>query len=136
MIRCRAAGVLAVSVIAGWAGIGGVGHGSSAQWGNFRLVPGMESLLQYSGSGNILAMSCPAPGACTAGGWHSVGQSDVTDAFVVTESRGRWGRAKELRGVGFGTIVYSVSCASPGNCVAGGDADDFGSGGTDRKSVV
>jgi hypothetical protein len=52
--------------------------------------------------------------------------------FVVSETNGRWGRAIALPGLealntGGNAGVLSVSCASPGNCAAGGfDGDGQG----------
>jgi hypothetical protein len=48
------------------------------------------------------------------------------EAFVASEQNGHWGRAIEVPGLGAMNThgdarVFSVSCASPGNCTAGGN---------------
>jgi hypothetical protein len=62
------------------------------------------------------AISCPAPGGCTA---------TLNGGYLLTERRGAWGKAFPVPGlaalvqgqsVGFGVI----SCPSPGNCTAAG----------------
>ena len=69
-------------------------------------------------------MSCASAGNCAAGGSY-LGGSGHQQGFVVSEENGRWGQAIEVPGLGAlnkgGTAeVNSVSCASPGNCAAGG----------------
>jgi hypothetical protein len=78
-----------------------------------------------SGPAMINSVSCASPGNCAAGGTYGGGG---TQAFVVTEVNGRWGTALEVPGTaalnkGKGAQVNSVSCASPGNCAAGGIYD-------------
>ncbi len=78
-------------------------------------------------------MSCASAGNCSAGGFYAgpsgQGKSYV---FVVTEKGGRWGPAEQVPGSaalnkgGYGGLD-SVSCASAGNCSAGGFYGD-GSG--------
>jgi hypothetical protein len=84
-------------------------------------------------------VSCAAPGDCSAGG--DYGQSAKSEqAFVVTESDGRWGRAIEVPGsaalnVGGLAEVESVSCAAPGRCSAAGSYS-YGKGGVDSEAFV
>jgi hypothetical protein len=45
--------------------------------------------------------------------------------IVAGETKGRWGKAEQVPGIaglnpGKLAWIYSVSCASPGNCAAGG----------------
>ncbi|HEX9519559.1 MAG TPA: hypothetical protein VF940_25685, partial [Streptosporangiaceae bacterium] len=95
-------------------------------WGTARPVPGFASL-NAGRVGGIAALSCTGPGDCTAGGYYTVpaGQFGQTEAFVVDEVHGRWLRAREAPGTtglntGGNAQLTSLSCASPGNCAAGG----------------
>jgi Bacterial Ig-like domain (group 3) len=73
------------------------------------------------------AMSCPASGYCVGGGYSdddSIGP-DEPQAYIVEETRGSWGTAFEIPGTvalntGGYANVTSISCASKGNCAAGG----------------
>jgi hypothetical protein len=74
----------------------------------------------------ISSVSCPAPGSCAAGGSYLT-NSGISYAFVVSEKNGRWGSPMKIPGLAAlpgsqdgGTEVYSVSCAAPGICTAGG----------------
>jgi len=67
-------------------------------------------------------VSCPSAGNCSAGGVYNLGAGQ---AFVVSEVNGRWDTAKEVPGTaalntGGNAAVQSLSCASAGNCSAGG----------------
>ena len=73
------------------------------------------------------AVSCPAAGNCVATGIATTesGSRVIEHAVVVREINGSWGKARELPGsaalnTGGDAAVLSVSCASPGNCAAGG----------------
>lgn len=89
-----------------------------------------DRLKALSNTGNeITALSCPAAGDCAAGGWYDPGPafSSTVDSqvFVATETSGTWGAAQEVPGsaklnAAKSANLYSVSCASPGNCSAGG----------------
>jgi hypothetical protein len=103
---------------------------ATAAWGHAESVPGLAALNTYGGGlTGVNSISCSAPGDCTAGGEYSTGSSEtngwIQQAFVVTESNGTWGKAQEVPGTGGlnqgdWATVTSVSCASPGNCAAGG----------------
>ncbi|MGH3395812.1 MAG: hypothetical protein ACRDPO_14095, partial [Streptosporangiaceae bacterium] len=76
------------------------------------------------GSARIFALSCASAGNCTAGGWYT-DAAFRTQAFVVAEKNGTWGKAGPLPGLaslnsGHDARVESVSCASAGNCAAAG----------------
>jgi hypothetical protein len=95
-------------------------------WGNGQLVPGIAAL-NAGGDAAVTAISCAAPGYCTAGGYYTSAangpeSSSARKAFVVSEAKGRWGTARQLPGTSSGgwTSVTAISCTSPGNCVAGG----------------
>ena len=98
-------------------------------WGKAREVPGTAAL-NTGGNANVTSVSCASAGNCSAGGWYTTtGASVPQQAFVVTQANGIWGKAKEVPGTaalnqtGF-AAVYSVSCASAGNCNAGGEYND------------
>jgi hypothetical protein len=72
-------------------------------------------------------VSCPAAGNCVATGIATTesGSRVIEHAVVAREINGSWGKARELPGsaalnIGGEAAVLSVSCASPGNCAAGG----------------
>jgi len=74
-------------------------------------------------------MSCAAAGNCSAGGTYDYGGYNA--AFVVSEKNGVWGQAIDVPGLGSvarDASLISVSCASAGNCAAGGGYDGGGSG--------
>ena len=70
-------------------------------------------------------MSCASAGNCAAGGDY-LDSSGNQQAFVVNETSGTWRTAEEVPGtaaLNTGGIAQTaaVSCASAGNCSAGGD---------------
>jgi hypothetical protein len=99
-------------------------HGT---WGKAEQVPGIAAL----DTGNlswIYSVSCASAGDCGAGGYYT-DSAGHAQAFVVDEKNGIWGTAQEVPGTaafnrgGFAR-VNSVSCASAGNCSAGGSYSD------------
>jgi hypothetical protein len=96
---------------------------SASTWGKAEEVPGMAKL-NRGPQAQVDAMSCTAVGDCTATGEY--GDGTGSQAFAVSEVNGTWRTAAELPGTaalntGNSAGVLSVSCASPGNCGAGGD---------------
>jgi hypothetical protein len=96
-------------------------------WGTAREVPGTATL-NRGGNAEVDSVSCASAGDCTAGGHYQDG-SDYEQAFVVTQTGGTWGTAREVPGTatlnrGDAAEVDSVSCASAGNCSAGGQYRD------------
>ena len=89
--------------------------------GNAVDVPGLAAL----GSEYLVnSVSCASAGNCAAGGVY-YDDSSQAHAFLVSEQGGVWGTAIEVQGptglnTGGYTEVTSVSCATPGNCAAGG----------------
>src|SRR5579864_529181 len=85
-------------------------------WGTAIEVPGLASLSK----GQLAAMgsvSCATPGNCAAGGFYLL-PTDQGQAFLVSETNGRWGKAIKVHGSGGLTAggrapadVASVSCA-------------------------
>jgi hypothetical protein len=101
-------------------------------WGNAIKVPGFGALNKH-GSVGYGFVSCASAGNCAAAGTYTDG-SLRWQAFVVSERNGIWGNAIKMPGsatlnVGGKAGITSVSCASAGNCAAGGYYTD-GSGHT------
>src|SRR5439155_7762681 len=97
---------------------------TSGTWGKAEEVPGSAALNAGGPGAVILSVSCAAPGDCSAGGYYS-DASGHEQAFVVTQTNGTWGSAKEIPGsgalnAGGSARVNSMSCGAPGNCAAGG----------------
>jgi hypothetical protein len=92
-------------------------------WRKAQKVPGSAALNQ-DGYGGLGSVSCASAGNCSASGYYTDG-SGHEQAFVVGETHGSWGTAQEVPGTaglnkgGFAGIS-SLSCASAGNCSAGG----------------
>jgi len=85
-------------------------------------VPGTAALNRY-GTAQVLSVSCASARNCSAGG-------SIADSypFVVNEVNGTWQPAILVSGTAFVHLwtaqVTSVSCASAGNCGAGGTYTD------------
>ncbi len=96
---------------------------SRGHWGHAVTAPGLAAL-NSGGQANPSALSCAARGDCTGGGSYK----DVAghfEAFVISETSGRWSKAVEVRGTavlntGGAAAITAVSCTSAGNCAAGG----------------
>jgi len=100
---------------------------TNGTWGTAREIPGTGAL-NAGGSARVDSVSCGAPGDCSAAGQYASKTVDgiaTVQAFVANETGGTWGKAEEVPGTaalnagGYAT-VNSVSCASAGNCSAGG----------------
>jgi hypothetical protein len=95
-------------------------------WGTAREVPGTAALNQ-SGAARVSSVSCTSAGNCGAGGYYWAGNDH---AFVVSEVNGTWHTAIQVPGAAAlnrngNARLNSVSCASAGNCSAGGYYTDF-----------
>ena len=93
-----------------------------APWGSAEEVP-RSATLNTGGVAQVNSLSCASAGNCSANGFY-VTSSDSHEAFVVKETNGTWGTAKEVPGTatfntGGNAAVQSMSCASAGNCSAG-----------------
>jgi hypothetical protein len=93
-------------------------------WGAAEEVPGTATL-NTGANAELTSVSCASAGNCSAGGYYTDG-SGGQQAFVVNETGGTWGTAEEVPGTAaLNTVgrakLASVSCASAGNCSAGGD---------------
>jgi hypothetical protein len=90
-------------------------------WGMAEEIPG-SGTLNKGGQVRIDSVSCAAAGNCSAGG-HYLASSGTAQAFVVTETHGTWGSLQKVAAAlntGHFAVIDSVSCASAGNCSAGG----------------
>jgi hypothetical protein len=95
----------------------------NGKWSNAFEVPGTASL-NVGHNGQLTAISCPSAGNCAAGGYYtnSVAHGEL---FLISQSKGKWGKAKEIPGLaaltkGSTAEIYSISCSSAGNCSGGG----------------
>jgi hypothetical protein len=108
-------------------------HGT---WGGPQPLPGLDQL-NVGQSAEVDSVSCTAPGDCGAGGTYAGSSTDedqaVVQAFVVTETDGRWADAEQVPGISALTMgddasVNSVSCVGARSCTAtgtyGSDNDD------------
>jgi hypothetical protein len=96
-------------------------------WGTATEVPGIAAL-NTGGGAQVSSLSCASAGNCTAGGSYIDGSGHY-QVFVADEVNGTWGNAIEVPGTaalnaGSYAAVTSVSCASAGNCTAGGRYSD------------
>jgi hypothetical protein len=120
------AGAVAASCAAALAVMAGPAFGAVARadsWGKAIEVPGLARLSAGHG-GTLVAVSCSAPGDCAATGNYHNG-SGHGEAYVVSEKNGSWRTAIEVPrlaalNTGGSAEVTSLSCASAGNCAAGG----------------
>ncbi len=99
----------------------------NGSWGRAIGVPGLAAL-NKGGFASVRSVSCALPGDCAAGGDYVDGHGH-SHGFVVVERNGRWNKAIGVSGSGAlnksGNVELSeVSCASPGNCAAGGNYTD------------
>ncbi|HUB39887.1 MAG TPA: hypothetical protein VMA72_13620 [Streptosporangiaceae bacterium] len=93
------------------------------RWAKAEQVPGIGSL-NAGGHSNVEAVSCRQVGYCTAAG-STQRSAGVYTAFVISESKGKWGKAARLPNMqnlnkDGSADASEVSCSSAGNCVTGG----------------
>jgi hypothetical protein len=96
---------------------------TNGSWSQAMEVPGTAAL-NKGGIAVISSVSCRSAGNCSAGGDYT-DSSNHQQALVVSEVNGTWGTAVELPGIaklnaGGSAAITSLSCASAGNCSAGG----------------
>jgi len=97
---------------------------AAGSWGRAIEVPGLAAL--NKGDAVVNSVSCGSAGNCAAVGYYT-DRRGQSQGFVASERHGRWGKAIEVPGLaalGGGSGVSSVSCASAGNCAAGGGYTD------------
>ena len=100
---------------------------TNSVWGKAKQVPGTAAL-SAGGGAWVTSVSCASAGNCNGGGYYEDGSGN-TQAFVVGETNGSWGKAKQVPGTGAlnaggAAEIHSVSCASAGHCSAGGAYTD------------
>jgi len=96
-------------------------------WGTAIEVPGLGAL-KAGGDAGVGSASCASAGSCAAAGYYTDG-GENGHGFVADEQDGAWGKAIEVPALSSENAeVDSVSCASAGNCAAGGHDDPYGSG--------
>src|SRR5260370_16528 len=107
------------------AGVARAAAGAAARAATWRAaieVPGTGGLNKGGGAA-VVSVSCASAGNCAAAGDYK-DSSRHHQAFVATERDGAWHAAIEVPGTAalnsLGAEVASVSCASAGNCAAGG----------------
>src|SRR5262249_6319786 len=96
-----------------------VASAASGAWGTAQQV---AAALNAGGIAAISSVSCGWAGNCSAGGFYT-DNSGRRRAFVVSEANGAWGTAHQVAAAlnaGGGAVINAVSCASAGNCTAGG----------------
>ncbi len=114
VVSCASAG----NCTAGWGNL--VATEQNGHWGKATPIPGLAKLGSVA---SVSSVSCPAPASCAAGGLYLT--KDNIEVFVASKQGGHWGNAIELPGFtalnaeGIGDLA-AVSCATAGNCVAGG----------------
>lgn len=91
--------------------------------GHWGAVTEVAGTLNTANNATIYSISCTAVGACSAaGGLESAAKGG--QAFVITETGGSWGAAREVASslnTGDAGYAGAISCSSPGYCSAGGD---------------
>jgi len=98
-------------------------HAAARPWDKPIEIPGLGALnTGHDAAGN--SISCVTRGYCAATGNYN--GPDGEKAFVVNETKGHWGKAIELPGLGAliksGILSESsVACGLPGDCAVGGD---------------
>jgi hypothetical protein len=96
---------------------------SKVLWGAAMTIHGLPTHNLLFGS-DLFSVSCASVGNCSAGGNYAL-NSKHSQAFVVDETNGVWGKAQAVPGftprdASESTQVYVISCPSAGNCSAGG----------------
>jgi hypothetical protein len=95
----------------------------SGKWRKAFEVPGSGGL-NKGHNAQVTAISCPSAGNCAVGGYYT-NSSAHGELFLISQSKGSWGKAKEIPGLaaltkGSTAQIYSISCSSAGNCSGGG----------------
>lgn len=113
-------------------------------WRRAFEVPGTATL-NSAGVAETNSVSCSAPRNCSAGGFYEVTvdhgmASGPFEAFTVSEVKGVWHKAIEVPGTAAlnkgDAALDLISCASPGNCAAGGDYIDNSSPGIEQPFLA
>jgi hypothetical protein len=131
-VSCSSAGNCSAG---GYYAVGNAAHNLQAfvvsetggTWGTAEEVPGTAAL-NTGVSAQVASVSCSSAGNCSAGGDYLT-TAPAGEAFVVKQTDGTWGTAKGVPGLGTLNTggeaqLLSLSCASAGNCSAGGYYND------------
>lgn len=91
-------------------------------WHNAQPIPGLRARLP---AGSSIVLSCPSAGNCAFGGAYTDRAHHGFEAFVDSQANGKWTKAQPIPGLarletGAHSSITAISCASPGNCTAGG----------------
>jgi hypothetical protein len=102
---------------------GFVASESHGTWHAAIEIPG-TARLNEGGNARVDSISCATVGNCTIGGSYA-DRSGHGQAFVADERNGTWNPAIEVPGTstlnkGGNAEIFSVSCATASNCIAGG----------------
>lgn len=107
----------------------GAGHAYLIDESGGSWAPAQPVTLGTTGT-RLAGVACPAAGDCTAVGDYLDGSTGSGRPFVMDSSGGTWGAPQEVPGTDglsspspVSAGLTSVSCASAGNCVAGGSYD-------------
>lgn len=97
---------------------------SRRRWGRAR-----ELALPRAAQGAVTSLDCTGSGSCVAVGHYTVSATNSA-GFVVTESKGRWGRVRRLSlppnaTAGMASSAGAVACPQPGSCVVLGSYNDL-----------
>src|SRR5262249_24956874 len=93
------------------------------RWGNARWLPRIAAL-DRGGHAEVTGLSCSSAGKCAVVGWYP-DSANNHQGFAAGERQGTWGGATAIPAVmalnaGADAQLWTVSCASAGNCEAGG----------------
>lgn len=93
---------------------------SVGSW-NRAIEPAGSQSINGGGNGQLVSVSCPSNGDCSAGGFDWA-TNTTPGALIVDEVNGAWQTAFNVSGfpAESGAVINSISCSSPGNCAAGG----------------
>ena len=91
------------------------------RWSKAIPVPGLAHLNEGGGAA-VEQVACGPARNCLAGGSYAYDETGSRfSSFLDVERGGRWSKVDDLNGDG---DVYTISCSSAGNCVAGGIGSD------------
>ena len=104
-----------------------VARETNGTWHAAIEIPGTGAL-NKGGNADVTSVSCASAGNCLVGGFYR-DRFRFKQAFVASQRNGTWHKAIEVPGTAAlnkrgDAWVHSLSCASAGNCVAGGDYRD------------